>query len=86
MHWGCTVCWQCCWLGALLTSRCWLLQCLNVKTTAFNPRVSEQTQRLSLSAAHFGAALATGAAVLLDQPYRVLEIAAALSCISGLLM
>ena len=69
-----------------LTSRCWVLQSLNVGTAAFNPRISEQTRRLSLSGAHSGAALATGAAILLGQPYRVLEVAAALSCISSLLI
>ena len=52
---------------------------------AFNPISCEQTRRLILSGAHFGAALATGAAALLGQPYRVLEVAAALSCISSLL-
>ena len=53
---------------------------------AFNPISCEQTRRLILSGAHFGAALATGAAALLGQPYRVLEVAAALSCISSLLI
>lgn len=71
---------------SLLTSRCRLLQSLNVKTMAFNPISCEQTRRLILSGAHFGAALATGAAALLGQPYRVLEVAAALSCISSLLI
>ena len=64
----------------------WLLQVFDVKTTAFNPRISEQTHKLILSSAHLGAALATGAAALLGQPYRVLEVAAVLSCISSLLI